>query len=145
VEGLDMKGNYALNLNAKGVYDSLKKTIPAIDAAMSLSDGYVKSSEFPMPMQDLKFNSTIKNSSGKMAETFIAVKDFSMNLDGEKFTADLFLQNLDDYTWDVKAKGGVDLEKITKIFPLEGMTLSGKVKADIQTKGKMSDLDAERY
>jgi hypothetical protein len=27
VEGLDMRGNYALNLTAKGVYDSLKKTI----------------------------------------------------------------------------------------------------------------------
>ena len=145
VEGLDMKGNYSLNLTAKGVYDSLKKTIPSIDAAMSLANGYVKSSEFPMPLQDLKFNSTIKNNSGKMAETFIAVKDFSMDMDGEKFNADLLLQNLDDYTWDVKAKGGVDLEKITKIFPLEGMTLAGKVKADIQTKGKMSDLDAERY
>jgi uncharacterized protein involved in outer membrane biogenesis len=145
VEGLDMKGDYSLNLTAKGVYDSLKKTIPAIDAAMSLANGYVKSSEFPLPLHDLKFNSTIKNSSGKMAETFIAVKDFSMDLDGEQFHADLLLQNLDDYTWDVKAKGGVDLEKITKIFPLEGMTLAGKVKADIQTKGKMSDLDAERY
>jgi hypothetical protein len=145
VDGLDMKGNYALNLTAKGVYDSLKKTIPSVDAAMSLANGYVKSSEFPLPLQDLHFNSTIKNSSGKMAETFIAVNDFSMNMDGEKFSADLLLQNLDDYTWDVKAKGGIDLEKITKIFPLEGMTLAGKVKADIQTKGKMSDLDAERY
>lgn len=145
IEGLDMKGNYALNLNAKGVYDSLKKTIPAIDASMSLANGYVKSAEFPMPLQDLKFNSTIKNSSGKMAETFIAVKDFNMTMDNEKFSADLLLQNLDDYTWDVKAKGGIDLEKMTKIFPLEGMTLAGKVKADIQTKGKMSDLDAERY
>jgi hypothetical protein len=73
------------------------------------------------------------------------VNDFSMNMDGERFDANLLLQNLDDYTWDVKAKGGIDLEKMTKIFPLEGMTLAGKVKADIQTKGKMSDLDAERY
>ena len=84
---------------------------------MSLANGYVKSSEFPLPIEDLHFNSTIKNTSGKMAETFIAVKDFSMIMDGEKFTADLLLQNLDDYTWDLKAKGGVDLEKITKIFP----------------------------
>ncbi len=145
VEGLDMKGNYALNLSAKGVYDSLKKTIPAIDAAMSLASGYVKSSEFPLPLQDVHFNSTIKNTTGKMAETFIAVNDFSMTMDGEKFSADLLLQNLDDYKWDVKAKGAIDLEKITKIFPVEGMMLAGKVKADIQTKGKMSDLDAERY
>jgi hypothetical protein len=145
IEGLDMRGNYALDLSAKGVYDSLKKTIPSINAAMSLANGYVKSAEFPLPLQDLKFNSTIKNTSGKMAETFIAVNNFSMDLDGEKFTADLLLSNLDDYTWDLKAKGGIDLEKMTQIFPVEGMKLAGKVFADIETKGKMSDVNAERY
>jgi len=145
MEGLQMKGNYAVNLNAKGIYDSLKKTIPSVDAAMSLTNGYVKSADFPLPIEDLKFNSTIKNNSGKMAETFITVKDLSMLMDKEKFTANLTLQNLDDYTWDLDAKGGIDLEKITKVFPLQGTTLAGKVKADLQTKGKYSDLEAERY
>jgi uncharacterized protein involved in outer membrane biogenesis len=145
MEGLEMKGSYAINLNAKGVYDSLKKTIPAIDAAMSLASGYVKSAEFPLPLQDMHFTSTVKNTSGKLAETYITVKDFSVLMDGEKFSADLLLQNLDDYTWDLKAKGGIDLEKMTKVFPVEGMTLVGKVKADIQTKGKYSDVQAERY
>lgn len=145
MEGLSMKGSYAVDLKAKGVYDSLKKTIPAIDAAMSLGGGYVKSADFPMAMEDIRFNSTIKNTSGKMAETFITVKDFGVLMDGEKFSADLLLQNLDDYTWDLKAKGGVDLEKMTKIFPIEGMTLAGKVKADIETKGKYSDVQAEKY
>ncbi|MEP6737251.1 MAG: AsmA-like C-terminal region-containing protein [Chryseolinea sp.] len=145
MQGLDMKGNYSLNLNAKGVYDSLRKIIPAIDASMALSNGYVKSSEFPLPLEDLHFTSTVKNTSGKMAETLINVNDLSMLMDGEKFAANLMLQNLDDYTWDLKAKGGVDLEKITKIFPVEGMSLSGKMKADIETKGKYSDLKAEKY
>ncbi len=145
VEGMEMRGNYAIDLTAKGVYDSLKKTIPSIDAVMSLANGYVKTSEFPLPLQDLKFNSSVKNTSGRMAETFIAVNDFSMVMDGEKFSADMLIQNLEDITWDVKANGGIDLEKITKIFPVEGMTLAGKVKADLQTKGKMSDLEAERY
>jgi hypothetical protein len=145
MEGLAMKGNYAIDLKAKGVYDSLKKTIPAIDADMALANGYVKSSDFPLPLEDLHFSSNIKNSSGKMSETTIRVDDFSMLMDGEKFRADLLLQNLDDYTWDLKANGGVDLEKITKIFPLEGMALAGKVKANIQTKGKYSDVQAEKY
>ena len=117
MEGLEMKGSYAINLNAKGVYDSLKKTIPAIDAAMSLASGYVKSKDFPLPLQDMHFTSTVKNTSGKLAETFITVKDFSVLMDGEKFSADLLLQNLDDYTWDLKAKGGIDIEKMTKLFP----------------------------
>lgn len=145
VQGLDLKGNYAINLTAKGVYDSLKKTIPSIDAVMSLANGYVKTTEFPLPLEDLKFNASVKNASGRMEETFIGVKDFAMMMDGERFTADLALQNLENYTWDLKAKGGIDLEKMTKIFPLDGMTVAGKVKADLVTKGKMSDLEAERY
>lgn len=145
MEGLEMKGKFSINASAKGVYDSLKKIIPAIDATMALSNGFVKSSEFPLPLEDLHFSTSINNTSGNMAETIIAVKDFSMLMDGEKFTADLILQNLNDYTWDAKVNGGVDLEKITRIFPLEGMTLAGKVKANIQTKGKYSDLEASRY
>lgn len=145
MEGLSMKGNYALNVKAKGVYDSLKKIIPAIDADMMLADGYVKSKDFPIPIEDLHFTSNIKNSSGQMAETTIRVSDFAMLMDGEKLQADLLLQNLEDYTWDLKVNGGVDLEKITKVFPVEGMTLAGIMKANIQTKGKYSDVQAEKY
>jgi len=145
MEGLEMRGNYAVDLQAKGVYDSLKKLIPVVNANMTLADGFVKSADFPIPMDDVHFTSSIKNSSGKMAETIIRVNDFSMLMDGEKLTADLILQNLDNYTWDLKVNGGVDLEKITKIFPVEGMTLAGKVKANIQTKGNYADVEAERY
>jgi hypothetical protein len=145
MEGLEMKGAYDINLTAKGVYDSLKKTIPAIDATMNLKDGFVKSKDVPIPMDDMHFAAVIKNTSGKMAETFIDVNDFSMLMDGEKLVADLHLENLDNYTWDLKLNGGIDLEKMTKVFPLEGMELAGKVKANIQTKGKYSDVQAERY
>ncbi|MBL7873036.1 MAG: hypothetical protein JNM78_15575 [Cyclobacteriaceae bacterium] len=145
MDGLEMKGAFAVDATAKGVYDSIRKVMPSVNATMSLANGYVKSSEFPIPLEDLRFKASIQNATGKIAETLINVKDFGMLLDGERFTADLILQNLDDYTWDVKANGGIDLEKITKIFPVEGMTLAGKVKADIETKGKYSDLDAGRY
>lgn len=145
MEGLELKGNYNVNLTAKGVYDSVKNLIPAIDAQMSLANGYVKSKDFPLPLQDLKFQSTVKNTTGRMQETEIMVKDFSMLMDGEEFHADLILRDLVDYTWDLKVKGAVDLEKITKVFPMDGMSLAGKAKADIATKGKYSDLEAERY
>jgi hypothetical protein len=145
MNGMEMKGTFSADAKAKGVYDSIKKIIPALDIAMALENGYVKASQFPLPLQDLHFSSTVKNATGKMAETFISVKDFSMLMEGEKFTADLLLQNLEDYTWDLKANGGIDIEKMMKIFPVEGMTLAGKVKANIETKGKFSDVNAKRY
>lgn len=145
LDGLEMKGIYSVNAKAKGVYDSIKKIIPAVEASMTLAGGYVKSKEFPLPLEDLKVTATVKNTSGKMAETVVNVSDFSMLMDGERFSATLLLQNLDDYTWHLKANGGVDIEKMTKIFPVEGMTLAGDVKANLETQGKMSDVDANRY
>lgn len=145
MEGLEMKGAFSVNASANGVYDSIKHLIPAVDVTLGLADGFVKSAEFPIPLENLTMAGTVKNTSGKMAETVINVSNFSMVMDGERFDASATVQNLDDYTWDIKAKGGVDIEKMMKIFPIEGMTLAGKVKADLQTKGKYSDVTASRY
>lgn len=145
MQGLEMKGTYSVDAKANGVYDSLKKIIPKLDVSMALAGGHVKSAQVPIPLEDLRFNATIKNTSGKMAETTIIVNDFNMMMEGEKFGASLFLQNLEDYTWDLKANGGVDIEKMMKIFPVAGMAIAGKVKANLETKGKYSDVTAKRY
>ncbi len=145
MEGLSMRGLYELNLKANGIYDSLKSQFPNIDARMSLQDGYLKSAEYPIAMEQINLISTIKNETGNMSQTVIRVDDMSMVVDQERIAGSLRLENLDDYTWEAKVNGAIDLDKITKIYPLEGMTLAGRIAANIQTKGKMSDLEAERY
>ncbi len=145
MEGTEMKGIFNLALKANGVYDSVANRIPTIDMDMRLQDGFVKSAEYPLPLDQIRFASSVKNTSGNMAETVIEVNDFHMLLDEEELTADLVLQNLDDYTWDLNMKGGIDLEKLTQVYPMEDMTLAGVIRANIETKGKMSDVEAERY
>jgi uncharacterized protein involved in outer membrane biogenesis len=145
MEGLELKGNYTLDLKANGVYDSVRNIMPSIDASMVLANGYVKSDSLPAPLQDLKFKATVSNQSGKMQDTRINVQDFSMVLEGERLTANLALEDLVDYKWDLDLRGAVNLEKMMKLFPQEGITLAGKVNADITTKGRYSDLKAERY
>lgn len=145
MEGTLLKGNLDLDIKADGVYDSIKEIIPAINAKMNLKNGYVKSSELPYALEDLHFESVIVNSSGLMNDLKAVINDFTMIMDGEPFKADLTFEDLNDYKWDLKAKGEIDLQKITKVFPLEGMSVEGKINADIETKGQMSDLEAERY
>lgn len=145
MEGLALKGVYSVDLNANGVYDSVRNLMPSVNANMVLSDGYVKSAEFPIPMEDMHFSASVKNNSGRMEETYIEVNDFAMLMDGERFRADLTLENLVNYKWDLQANGTVDLEKMGKVLALEGMALAGKLTADIATKGNYADLNAERY
>ncbi|MDJ1494702.1 AsmA-like C-terminal region-containing protein [Cytophagaceae bacterium DM2B3-1] len=145
IDGMTLKGLYAIDVKAKGVYDTLAKRMPAVTAAMSLTNGYVKTSQFPAPLEQMNVNATINNNTGQMRDTKINVSNFRMILEGEPLEAKAYVENLDDYTWDIKVKGGADLTKMTKIYPIEGMTLTGRVYADIETKGKMSDVDAQRY
>jgi len=145
MEGLDMKGIFTANLKASGYYDSIKNIIPKIDLNMALQEGYMKYEEYPIPLQDIHFTSSVSNKTGKMAETTINVDDFMMLVDGEKMVANMTITNLENYHWDVHVHGTVDLEKITNIYPLEDMTVRGKIKADIDTRGNMAALEAERY
>lgn len=145
MEGTSLKGNYIIDLSASGIYDSITNKIPTISANMSLANGYVKSAEFPYALEDLHFDALVKNETGNMDDLYAKVDDFTMIMDGEPFKANLTFENLANYTWDLTASGGIDLEKMTKVFPLEGMTLAGRVKADLKTSGNMASVDAERY
>ena len=145
VEGLDMKGMYDLELKADGIYDSLQGKFPSVTADMSLKQGYFKYAEYPIPLENVNFISSVKNEGGSMAGTLIKVRQFGMLLDGEEFTGDLTLQDLENYQWDAHINGNLNLEKLTRIFPLDSMQLAGLITANIATTGKMSDLEAERY
>ena len=144
MDSLELQGTYDLNLVAQGTYDSTTQQIPTIDMNMALQNGYVKSGDYP-PLENVNFTSTVKNETGQLAQTVVRVSDFDMTLADEPFHADLVVSNLDDYTWDLSAKGTLDLEKLTRIYPLEDTQLAGIIQADVQSKGKMSDVEAERY
>ena len=105
VEGLDMKGMYNLELKADGVYDSLQGKFPVVTADMSLKDGYFKYADYPIPLEKVNFVSSVRNEGGSMAGTLIQVEQLGMLLDGEEFTGDLTLRDLENYQWDVHING----------------------------------------
>lgn len=144
MDSLDMRGIYNINLLADGSYDSASNRIPKIDMTMSMQNGYVKQADYP-PLENISFTSVVKNETGQLAQTTVEVNDFDMTLAGEPFEADLSVTNLDDYTWNLRANGAIDLEEITRLYPMEGMNLAGVIQANIQSEGRLSDVEAERY
>lgn len=143
IEGMTLRGLLQVDAQAKGNYS--KTSMPVVQARLNLNKGYVKSKDFPAPIQNLNVNSTIVNTTGNTDDTYIQVDRFNMLLDGEPLEGRLAIRNIDKPAFDARIKGVIDLTKITKIFPLEDMTLAGRIQADISTKGKMSDIDAGNY
>ncbi|MTI30614.1 AsmA family protein [Xanthovirga aplysinae] len=142
---MTLKGKYKLHAKANGVYDAEKSMIPRIDAVMNLENGYLKTKDFPVPLENIFLDATAKNTSGKLDGTTLNINDLEFELEGEQLVGNLTVKNFNDYTWNMNLKGDVDLAKITKIYPLDSVTLSGRLHMDINTKGKMSDLEAKNF
>ncbi|MFN3403886.1 MAG: AsmA-like C-terminal region-containing protein [Cytophagaceae bacterium] len=144
IDGTTLKGLFALQVKAKGLYSDSLHLMPVVDAKVGITNGYVKTKDFPSALENINLSANAQ-SSGDMKTSKATLENFSMLLDGEPFQAKAFVENFDNIAYDVSLKGIIDLTKMTKIYPLEDMTVSGRIGADISTKGVMSDIDAGRY
>lgn len=145
LEGMELKGSLNINATAQGRYDSVAQIIPNIDAVAVLNNGYVKSNDYPAPIENLNVNLSIINNTGKMKDLIANLSSFGFVLEGESIQGNLKIDDLDQLNWDGAVKGAVDLGKLGAIFPMEDVIVEGKITADIETAGNYSDVEASRY
>jgi hypothetical protein len=144
IEGTTLKGLFGLDVKAKGKYSDSLKLMPMVTANMNLANGYVKSSEFPKPIENINV-SAVATSDGNMKTSTFLLDYFKLLLDGEPFEMKAFVKNFDDPNYEASIKGIIDLAKMTKIYPIEGTTLTGRMNADMTTKGILSEVQAGNY
>jgi len=145
IDGLDLKGMLDINASAKGRYDSVAQVIPAIDARMLLSNGYVKSEDYPAPIEKLNVTARIQNNTGKMNDFLVDFSQFGFELEEETVSGRLKIADFSLLNWDGEIKGAVDLGKMLAIFPIEDVIMEGKILADLVTKGSFKDVEEGRY
>ncbi len=145
IDGMTLKGNLDVNAIAKGRYDSVAGIIPTIDAKLKLANGYAKSADYPAPIENLNVNAIVQNTSGKMDDFLVDLSRFGFILEGESIQGNMKLRDLDKLFWEGQIVGGVDLEKILAIFPVEDMSMAGKIKLDLATKGSYAAVEAGKY
>ncbi|MEM6642450.1 MAG: AsmA-like C-terminal region-containing protein [Bacteroidota bacterium] len=140
---ISASGDVSFDGVVQGTYN--EASMPKIMANLSVKEGSVKYSAFDIPMEKINIESNFSYPSADLRETSFDLSKFSMLVDGEELQAYLKFKNLEDYTWDFGADGSLDLEKITKIVPLEDMDLRGKLNIALKSAGSMSILEREQY
>ncbi len=145
MDSLALKGVFELDAKASGVYSESKKTIPQINTRMVLKKGYIKHEAYPLPIENIHLSSSIKNTNGKFNDTEIKIETFGMQLAKDRIESNGQVYDLDNAKYQFNITGGFDLANIDKVYPLENMTLSGKISMDIHTKGNMLAIEKEKY
>lgn len=143
LDSLTLKGLFGLNVDVKGKYSDTQ--MPQILAGATLKDGYVKYDGFAEAMEEVNMKASVSSDGSNMKTSSAILEYLKLKLDKEPFELSAKVLNFDDPNYDAIFKGSIDLEKMTKLFPIEGTTLSGKIIADITTKGIMSDVTEGRY
>lgn len=145
IAGLNMKGALKVNATINGVYNSSTGQFPKIDANVLLKEAYVKTETYPQPIEHLNLDLEFKNETGKTEDAKINFKQCGFVLEGDSFNLTGRLNDLKNYNYDLQIKGILDLSKITKIYPLQGISLAGQINSDVAVKGSITDLEKGDY
>ncbi|MBC7450434.1 MAG: hypothetical protein H7259_02985 [Cytophagales bacterium] len=145
LNGKILKGEFSADLKAEGIYNKEKHQFPALDASVRLINGYVKTPDYPEPLENIHFIANARNKDGKPEDTRVTIEQFSYLLEGEPFSVNGYIEDFIKMKYDVKIKGVIDLEKLTKIYPLQGTQVKGVIDSDIEARGSIADLENGNY
>ncbi|WP_154853856.1 AsmA family protein [Cyclobacterium xiamenense] len=145
MEGLELRGKLFLDVKAAGRYDSIAGEIPQLAADFTFEEGYVKSDNYPAPIEGIHFRANAENTSGRMRDLLVNVSTFGFELEGESVSGRLMLEDLEAMRYDFSLRGAADLAKLASVFPLENTLLEGKVRAAIDAKGSYEAIEANRF
>ncbi|MCX2744917.1 AsmA family protein [Mangrovivirga sp. M17] len=145
VENTSLKGIFTLEAKAEGKYDSVRNIIPAFNLDATLENGYVKNADYPVPLEDIHFEAHSYSKDGSMQNAVFNLTDMSFLLGEDKVNASAYVVNFDSPNWDAKVNGKLDVAELNKVYPIEGVDMAGTIIANVQSKGKFSDVEAENY
>jgi AsmA protein len=145
LQNMDLRGILNMDITAKGVYDKKNDKIPVTNGKISLKNGYVKTAYYPNPIKNINVLATVLDKEGSLKDLKINITPASFEFEGKPIYVNAKLQNFDNITYDIKAKGELDLAKIYKVFSQKGLDLKGYIKADVSFKGSQNDAMNGNY
>ena len=144
-EGLRTDGVATLSATAKGSLIG-EDIVPAFDVALDVKNAMFRYPSLPAGVDNINVAAKVQNPGGSIDLTTVNINPFNFVLAGNPFslTADVRTP-VSDPDFHLTAKGKLDLGKIKDVYPLEDMTLSGVVDADMSVAGRLSYIDNEQY
>ena len=141
------EGEMAFSGYVKGVYSGTKNIFPAFKVNLDIDNGNFQYPDLPMGMNNIFTNVVVESPNLDLDKMKIDIPTFKLNLDGEPFEGRFKLRTpLSNPDVDTKVKGKLDLAKLIKTFPMEGVDqLAGILDADVVMKTSMSTIDKGDY
>ncbi len=142
---LSAKGEMDLNLWAKG--EMRERMFPAFELKTDIRNGSFQYTTLPKAVTDINMALKISNPGREMDRTEVNLSRFGLKMGDNRLDATFYATTLaTDPEIRFSTSGKIDLGMIHEVYPLEeGITLDGRVNADLKFAGALSSVSRKRY
>ena len=145
INGLILKGLIQSEIKINGVYNDSLKLFPKVDAFLTVNKGYLKYRDIPVEADSIHIDAELINKTGQLVDTKINLNNMTFLIDDEPFVMNGYISNLQDYSYQLKIDGLMDLAKITQLYPIQNSSLKGTLNFDLTTEGNLNEIENRKY
>lgn len=142
--GVQMSGKAGFSGYVKGTYN--EKNMPGFGLKVDVDNGRFKYPDLPSSVEDIFMDLSIACPQGDNLDKMVVdLKRFALKMAGNPVEARMHLTTpMSDPNVDAELKADLDLASVKKVVPMKE-ELKGELAADVRMKGRMSDVENQRY
>lgn len=145
LNAIETSGNFKIQGEVKGKLT--ETTIPTFDINIQSHNASFKFPQLPKGVKNIGIDTNIKNTTGNIDDSFVAVHNFQFKIDEDTFKGSAQLKNFTkNMQVDAHIDGVLNLENISKAYPVElDNELSGILKGKLDTSFDMNAIETNAY
>lgn len=146
-DNVKASGTFKLEGAVKGKYSASPEAYPAFNINLDVNNADVKYPDLPLGISNINTNVKVNSPSSDLDKMLIDISKFSLKIGNNPLEGYFKLRTpMSDPDVDTEIKGVLNLEELSKAFPMEGVkSLSGIINADVAVKTSMSTIDRGDY
>ncbi|MBI1224091.1 MAG: AsmA family protein [Bacteroidetes bacterium] len=146
-ENVKATGTFKLDGMVKGKYSAKPEAYPAFNINLDVNNADVKYPDLPLGISNINTNVKVNSPGSNLDQMLVDVSKFSLKIGSNPLEGYFKLRTpMSDPDVDTKIKGVLNLEELSKAFPMEGVkSLNGLINMDVAMKTKMSTIDKGDY
>ncbi|MGG5487898.1 AsmA-like C-terminal region-containing protein [Gaetbulibacter sp. PBL-D1] len=145
IDDVETSGDFKVSGVIKGLVS--ETTIPTLDISILSNNASFKYPDLPKRVENITINTAIKNTTGNVDDTFVAINTLNFKIDQDVFKSSATIKNITkNMLVNANLDGTLNLNNITKAYPIElENELSGILKGNLNTAFDMEAIEKNQY
>jgi len=144
VDKVEATGDVSFKGEISGLY--YEDIMPLIDIRFNIKNSTIKYPGVPDQIKINEASALIRKPEGDLDLLMLGIEKLNMQMAGNPLSmAATFKSVMTDPMIDLKLNGTIDLGTLTKIFPIDSVTLKGIIAANATFIGNMSDIGSNNF